>query len=491
MGGREMGTVGFGRKDGNPASTYFDKVWDDHVVADLGDNAWLIHIDRNFLHELSGAVSFKGLDEAGRRVRNPGMTFATIDHVVATDPGRGRTSLIPGGDEFMKGLAEGATRHGIKFFDIGDDRQGIVHVIAPELGVALPGCTFVCGDSHTTTLGGIGALSWGIGSSDGEHVLATQTLVVTKPQKMRVSFNGLTGKGVYAKDLILALIAKLGASAGSGYAIEFGGPAISALSVAGRLTLCNMAIEMSARLGFVPPDDKTFEYLQGRAYSPKGSDWDVACAYWQSLLTDNKAVFDCEHQVDCGVIEPQVTWGTSPEHSVAVTGVVPRVDDAPHASARASRARAIDYMGLAEGDRVDSLKIDGAFIGSCTNARLEDLQLACEVLRGRHVAPGLRAICVPGSMQVKIQAETEGLDEVFRSAGFEWREPGCSLCMSAGGEKFGPQERVISTTNRNFEDRQGPRTRSHLASPATVAASAILGCITDPRPFLTGREDKA
>ncbi len=470
----------------SPASprSFFDKVWDDHVVADLGDDAWLMHIDRHFLHELSGAVSFKGLDDAGRTVRHPELSFATIDHVVATEPGRGRSSRIPGGIDFMSGLAAGVARHRIRFFDVGDSRQGIVHVIAPELGAALPGLTLVCGDSHTTTVGGIGAMSWGIGSSDGEHVLATQTLVISRPKSMRVNFDGRLTHGVYAKDMVLALIAAIGADGGIGHAVEFAGEAVRALPIEGRLTICNMAAEMSARLGFVAPDATTLAFLHGRTYAPKGALWQSASDYWLSLASDEGAAFDREVRLDCNTLAPQVTWGTSPEHVVAIDAVVPRADAARDETGRRSRERALAYMDVAPGQALQSLPITGAFIGSCTNSRLDDLRSAAAVLRGRRVADGVRAICVPGSTAVKHAAESEGLAAVFISAGFEWRESGCSLCMSAGGESFARGSRVISTTNRNFEDRQGPRVRSHLASPATVAASAVLGRVADPRPLL-------
>ena len=464
--------------------SYFEKVWQDHVVADLGEDTALLHIDRHFLHELSGAVSFQGLDQHQRAVRHPELTFATIDHVVATHPGRKHESLIPGGVQFIDALVEGTRRHGVRLYDIDDPRQGIVHVIAPELGACLPGSTLVCGDSHTTTPGGLGALSWGIGSSDGEHVLATQTLVATKPRSMRVVIDGELQAGVFAKDLVLALIARLGAGSGAGYAVEYAGSAVRSLPIEGRLTLCNMAIEMSARMGFVAPDEQTFAFLRGRRFAPQGAMWDAALAYWQSLCSDEGAPFDAEHRMDASQIAPQVTWGTSPEHTVAIDGVVPVVPANASPDTHRSHGKALQYMDLAPGQRVDALPIQAAFIGSCTNSRLSDLRVAARILAGKRVASGVRAICVPGSATVKREAEAEGLHKIFLQAGFEWREPGCSLCMSAGGESFAPQVRVITTTNRNFEDRQGPRTRSHLASPATVAASAVLGRVADPRSLL-------
>jgi 3-isopropylmalate/(R)-2-methylmalate dehydratase large subunit len=470
--------------DRDAPRSYFEKAWQDHVIAELGDDTVLLHIDRHFLHELSGAMSFRDLDRRGLKVRHRALTFSTIDHVVATSPGRRHESLIPGGAQFIQGLIDGTRRHGVRLYDTDDPRQGIVHVIAPELGAALPGCTLVCGDSHTTTPGGVGALSWGIGSSDGEHVLATQTLVVTRPKSMRIRIEGELPHGVFAKDLALAVIARLGAGSGAGYAVEYAGSAIRALPVEGRLTLCNMAVEMSARLGFVAPDEQTFAYLKGRRFAPKGAMWDRAVAYWRALASAPGAAFDAEHTIDITGLQPQVTWGTSPEHAAGVHECVPALPADASPDRQRSHAKALEYMGLQPGDRLEGLPVQAAFIGSCTNSRLADLRIAARVLQGRRVADGVRAICVPGSATVKRAAEEEGIHRVFQQAGFEWREPGCSLCMSAGGESFGPRERVITTTNRNFEDRQGPRTRSHLASPATVAASAVRGRVADPRPFL-------
>jgi 3-isopropylmalate/(R)-2-methylmalate dehydratase large subunit len=463
--------------------TLFEKIWNDHVIADFGDNTYLIHIDRNFLHEMSGALSFKGIDEAGRTVRHPELTFATIDHVVDTEPGRGVETKIPGGSEFIRALRNGTKKHGIRLFDLDDPFQGIVHVIAPELGIALPGNTIVCGDSHTCTIGGLGMLAWGIGSTDGEHVLATQTLVQTRPKTMLITFDGSLGEGVTAKDMILYLIGKIGADGGNGYAVEYAGSVVRRLSIEGRLTICNMSIEFSARTGFVSPDDKAIEYLYERPFAPKGQMWEKAVAYWKALPSDPGARFDREINIDCTDIQPQVTWGTSPEHVVAVDGFVPDPADSSRTDARLSMERALSYMGLAPGTQMENVKIGAAFIGSCTNGRLSDLQVAADILKGHKVSEGVRAICSPGSSQVKRSAEAEGLNKIFLEAGFEWREAGCSLCMSggAGGESFDYQQRVVTTTNRNFEGRQGPHVRSHLASPAIVAASAVTGHITDPR----------
>ncbi|MFV3074817.1 3-isopropylmalate dehydratase large subunit [Niveispirillum fermenti] len=465
------------------ARTFFEKIWDDHVVADLGDGAFLIHIDRHFLHEVSGAVSLKEIDSRQRTVRNPELTFGTVDHVLETVPGRGMTTRMPGGNDFLREFTERIGPHGIRFFGLDDPRQGIVHVIAPELGAILPGMTFICGDSHTCTVGAVGAFAWGVGSSDSEHALATQTAILTKPKTLRVNFTGKLAPGVHAKDMILALIAKYTANGGTGYAIEFAGEAVRSLPMDGRLTLCNMAVEFGGRTGTVAPDEITFAYLKDREFSPKGDDWDIAVAYWRTLASDPDAVYDMEYELDCSTLEPQVTWGTSPEHSIAIGSVMPDPQDAAEAVARHSRQRAADYAEIAPGDAVKGLPISGAFIGSCTNSRIDDLRAAAAILKGRKVADGVTAICVPGSTATKLQAEAEGLDLIFRQAGFEWREAGCSLCMSGatGGESFPRDARVIASTNRNFEDRQGPHVRSHLASPVTVAASAIAGRIADAR----------
>ncbi len=464
-------------------ATLVDKIWDSHVIMDLGQDTYLIHIDRNFQHELAGATSLNGIDKAGRKIRNIELAFGVMDHVLDTHPGRGDETPIPGGTGFIREFRQRATSHGIRLFDIDDPDQGISHVISPELGIALPGCTYVCGDSHTCTIGGVGALAFGIGSTDAEHVFATQTIIQTKPRNMRVTFNGELGKEVFAKDMILYLIGHIGAAGGIEHAVEFAGPAIRNLPIDGRLTICNMAVEFSARTGIVAPDDVTLEYFKGRRFAPKGDMWEKAAAYWRTLPSDPGAHFDKEVEIDCNDIQPQVTWGTSPEHSVAVDGRVPDPAQAPDSNSRMTMERAIAYIGLEPGTPLEQVKIDAAFIGSCTNARLSDLREAARILKGRKVAPGVRAVCSPGSHQTKLRAEAEGIDKIFREAGFEWRESGCSMCMSggAGGEGFSPGQHVLSTTNRNFEDRQGRGVRSHLASPVTVAASAITGHITDPR----------
>lgn len=464
--------------------TIIDKLWELHSVADLGDGAALLYIDRIFLHERTGSVALKGLAAAGRSVRNPEQAFCTMDHIVDTTPGRSDDTRMPGGRDFITSTRASAIEAGITLFDLSDDRQGIVHVVSPEQGIALPGVTLVCPDSHTCTLGGLGALAWGIGSTEAEHALATKTLAVRKPRSMRIHFDGQLAPGVYAKDLILHLISRFGAAGGAGYAIEFAGPAIRALPVEARFTLCNMAVEFGAWTGIIAPDEKTFEYVQGRPYAPTGANWDAALAHWRTLVTDPDAVFDRELKVDCTGLAPQVTWGTSPQQGGSIDSRIPDPALEKDPNRRQAAERALTYMGLAPGTPLIGLQIDAAFIGSCTNSRLSDLREAARLLRGHRVADGIRAICVPGSSQVKKAAEAEGLDRIFREAGFEWRESGCSMCFYAGGESFGLEQRVVTSTNRNFENRQGPRTRSHLASPATVVASAIAGHLADVRGLL-------
>ncbi len=474
--------------------TLFDKLWQEHLVEQQPDGTDLIYIDRVFLHERTGSIALSSLADAGRSVFCPEQVFCCMDHIVDTYPNRSDDTTMPSGSDFIVATREGARAAGLTLFDLDDPRQGIVHVVSPEQGIAQPGLTLVCPDSHTCTQGALGALAWGIGSSEAEHALVTKTLRVKRPRSMRVRFTGELQPGVTAKDMILYLIGRYGAAGGSGCAVEFSGPAVQALDMEARMTLCNMAVEFSAFTGLVAPDAATLAYLQGRPYAPRGEHWTAAEAYWRTLYSDADAVFDAELEVDCSGIQPQVTWGTSPQHVVDVTARVPPAvstdavsTDATRADAgdAAGRAKALDYMGLQVGAAIADTPIDCAFIGSCTNARISDLRLAAAVLRGRSVRPGLRAICVPGSMQVKAQAEREGLDQVFRAAGFEWRASGCSMCFYAGGEHFGFQQRVVSTTNRNFESRQGPQTRTHLASPATVAASAVTGVITDPREMLS------
>jgi len=459
--------------------TLFDKLWDLHTVAELGDDESLLHIDRVFLHERTGSIALQSIAENSRTVRMPAQVFCTMDHIVDTYPGRGDDTLMPSGREFIETTRAEAEAAGIQLFDIGDKRQGIVHVVSPEQGIALPGLTLVCPDSHSCTLGGIGALAWGIGSTDAEHALVTGTLRMKKPRTMRVNFNGTCRPGVSAKDMILYLIGCYSASGGAGHAVEFAGPAVEALSVEARMTMCNMAVEFSAFTGLVAPDEKTIEYVRGRNYSPRGKDLDLAESHWKTLVTDPDSRFDTELNIDCAEIYPGVTWGTSPQHTVAINGAVPDPAEETNSATRQAMQRALEYMGLEAGTDVRDIPLDAAFIGSCTNSRLSDLRLAAGYLDGKQVASGLKAVVVPGSTKVKLAAEAEGLDRVFIEAGFEWRESGCSMCFYAGGETFGAGKRVISSTNRNFEGRQGPGTRTHLASPLTVAASAVAGFIRE------------
>ncbi|MFG6415028.1 3-isopropylmalate dehydratase large subunit [Roseateles sp. DC23W] len=462
----------------------FEKLWRQHRVAELDEGDSLIHIDRVFLHERTGGVALQALAEAGHTVRNPQLAFATLDHIVDTVPGRSDNTLMPGGEAFIRITREQTAKSGIQLFDLGDPRQGIVHVVSPEQGIVLPGATVVCPDSHTCTQGALGALAWGIGSSEAEHALATQTLRVVKPKSMRVTFDGTLPPGVGAKDMILALIARDSASGARGAVVEFDGEAVRALGMEARMTLCNMAVEFSAFTGVIAPDEATLAYLQGRPFAPKGDDWERACATWRGLRSDADAVFDAQTRMEVSTLHPMLTWGTSPQHAVGVDARVPDPADAADRATQEAMHKALAYMDLQPGQALAGTPIDAAFIGSCTNSRLSDLRAAAAVLRGRRVAEGVKAICVPGSTQVKLAAEAEGLHQVFLDAGFEWRESGCSMCFYAGGESFGLRQRVVSTTNRNFESRQGPQTRTHLASPVTVAASAIAGCIADPRALL-------
>ncbi|HPF27108.1 MAG TPA: 3-isopropylmalate dehydratase large subunit [Steroidobacteraceae bacterium] len=459
--------------------TLFEKIWRQHLVKELPGGVALLAIDRVFLHERTGSIALKSLREAGRPIVDPSRVFCTMDHIVDTLPGRGDDTQMPGGRAFIVETREAARAAGIHLFDVRDADQGIVHVISPELGIVLPGTTIVCPDSHTCTQGAIGSFAWGIGSTEAEHALATGCLRMNKPKTMRMTFTGKLAPGVTAKDLSLVMISRFGSAGGNGYAVEYAGSAVEALDIEARLTLCNMATEFSAVTGLIAPDDKTYNYLQGRRFVPQGADWDRAVSSWRQLPSDDGASFDAEHSIDVVDLAPMVTWGTSPQHAVPVTAAVPQ-QQASGASAEAY-ARAIGYMAVEPGAPLEGLKIDAAFVGSCTNSRLSDLRRAAMLLKGRKVAPDVRAICVPGSMAVKRSAEAEGLDRIFKDAGFEWRESGCSMCFFAGGESFGPRERVISSTNRNFESRQGPETRTHIASPETVVASAIAGRIADAR----------
>ncbi len=450
--------------------TVFDKIWDAHRITDLSAETALVLIDRVLLHERTGGIALAGLAADRRAVLDPAQVFATMDHVVDTLPGRTDATVMPTGRDFIVATRHAARAAGITLFDLDDNRQGIVHVISPEQAIVLPGLTLVCPDSHTCSQGALGALAWGIGSSEAEHALATMALRVKRPLTMRITIDGCLRPGVTPKDLALHLLMRFGSGGARGHVVEYAGETVRALDVEGRLTLCNMATDLSAFSAIVAPDAKVFEYVRDRPYAPRGGEWDMAVAAWSSLASDIDSVFEAELLVDADEVRPMVTWGNSPQHAVPLGEVVPSGSDE-------ALVRARDYIGLTSGAPLVGQPIDAAFIGSCTNGRLSDLRRAAVQLRGRHVAAGVRAICVPGSKAVKAAAEAEGLDRVFLDAGFEWREPGCSMCFFAGGESFGPQERVITSTNRNFESRQGPGTRSHLASPETVAASAVAGRI--------------
>lgn len=466
------------------AQTLVDKIWQQHLVAELDHGRALLHIDRVFLHERTGPALLQALEAAHRKPRHPSRVIGITDHIVSTRPARLAEPASARAAGFIEAFTQHTRKAGIELVDLRDPRQGIVHVVAPEQGWVLPGFTAVCPDSHTGTLGGLGALAWGIGSTEGEQAVATHTLVRQRPRHLRVRFEGALPAGVVAKDLILALMARHGARGGEGAAVEFAGSAVRALSVEGRMTLCNMAVEFGAWTGVVAPDDTTFQWLAGRPAAPTGAAWDAALQQWRSLFSDPDAAWEEELQLEVQTLEPQVTWGTSLDLGGPISQRVPDPALAESSAQKVQMERALQYMGLSPGQRLLGTKIEAAFIGSCTNSRLSDLRAAAAVLRGRRVAPGVRALVVPGSTPVQAAAEAEGLDQVFTQAGFEWRRSGCSLCFHSGEEDLGSARRVISSTNRNFEGRQGPGVQTHLASPATVAASAVAGCIADPRPLL-------
>jgi len=455
--------------------TLFDKLWAQHRVKTLDGGEDLIAIDRVFLHERTGSVALESIVESGRTPLRPEHVFATMDHIVSNKAGRGGDDArTPGGDVFITATREAAQKTGINLIDVLDADQGIVHVISPELGIAQPGLTLVCPDSHTCSQGALGALAWGIGSTDAEHAIVTGCLRVKKPPQMRITVNGALGAGVTAKDLALHIIARFGAAGAKRCAVEYAGDVVRNLSIEERLTLCNMAVEFAAFTAIVAPDEITFDYLKGKRFAPKNDVWEQAVASWNTLKTDRGAAFDFDYVVHAQDVKPTVTWGTSPAQAVAIDGRVPL----------GAETKALDYMNIEAGTKLSELAIGGAFIGSCTNARLSDLRAAADVLKGKTVAKGVSAICVPGSMAVRRAAEAEGLDAIFISAGFEWGAAGCAFCFYAGGETFAPGTRVISSTNRNFEGRQGPGVRTHLASPAVVAASAIAGRIVAPKEIL-------
>ena len=451
--------------------TLFDKLWDSHRVMTLEGGEDLIAIDRVFLHERTGSVALESIIESGRKVRNPEQVFVTMDHIVSNKADRnGNDARTPNGDVFITATRDAAKTTGINLIDVMDADQGIVHVISPELGIAQPGLTLVCPDSHTCSQGALGALAWGIGSTDAEHAIVTGTMRVKKPPQMRITVNGSLSAGVTAKDLALHIISKYGAAGAKRCAVEYAGETIERMSIEERLTLCNMAVEFAAFTAIIAPDETTFIYLENKRYTPKDKLWNAALTYWKTLSSDADAAFDHEHVIEARDVKPTVTWGTSPAQATPIDAHIP--DNADE--------KALAYMGLKEGEILSDVEIGGAFIGSCTNARISDLRLAANLLKGRKVADGVTAICVPGSMSVRRQAEAEGLDEIFTSAGFEWGTAGCAFCFYAGGETFARGTRVISSTNRNFEGRQGPGVRTHLASPAVVAASAVAGRICDP-----------
>ena len=458
--------------------TLFDKLWDAHVVRELGEGWALLHIDRHLLHDLSGPPALAEVAARGLPLHDPELVFATPDHAMSSQPGRHGLTYAPGG-RLWNALRDRTLAMGVRLFDLGQPGQGIVHVMGPELGIVLPGLTVICGDSHTCTNGGLGALAFGVGSSESTHALATQTLRQQKPRQLRIRCEGTLRAGVTAKDLALHIIGRFGAAAGVGCAIEFAGPAVEAMEVEGRLTLCNLSVELGARFGLVAPDERTFEWLRGRPFAPQGEAFDAAIAQWRALPGDADAVFDREETIDAAAVRPTITWGTSPEHAIAIDAHVPDPREAADATQRQDYSASLDYMGLAPGQAIAGTPVDWVFIGSCANARLSDLRAAAEVARGRHVAPGVTAWVVPGSENVKRAAEAEGLRDIFEAAGFGWREPGCSMCVAANGEQVPPQKRCVSTSNRNFVGRQGPGARTHLASPAMAAAAAIAGAITD------------
>lgn len=466
------------------ARTLFDKLWDAHVVADLGDDVALLHVDRQLLHDLSGYRALRELQRRGLQVRNPERAYAVPDHLVSSAPGRSGGNAEWSNLQ-INGLRSSCDKWGIRLFDVNDAEQGIVHVIGPELGLTQPGLLIVCGDSHTSTHGALGALAWGIGSSELVHVLATQTIVQKRPRRLRVHFSGRLAPGVEAKDLILYLIGREGAAAGTGYAVEYAGEAISELDMEGRMTLCNLSIEWGAKIGMVAPDARTCDWLKGRPHAPRERDWDAATTAWRALRSDAGARFDREIEVDACKVEPQITWGTSPQDTIAVSARVPDPSATNDIARRAAMHKALEYMGLVPGQAIAGTRIDRVFIGSCTNSRLVDLRRAAMLVQraGRRVAPHVRAWVVPGSQSVKREAEAEGLDRIFLDAGFEWREPGCALCVGANGELIAPGERCVSTSNRNFVGRQGPQARTHLASPVMAAAAALAGEIADAREF--------
>ncbi|MEX0831357.1 MAG: 3-isopropylmalate dehydratase large subunit [Nitriliruptoraceae bacterium] len=464
--------------------TIIDKIWERSVVRSEEGVPDLLYVDLHLVHEVTSPQAFEGLRLAGRKVRRPDLTLATMDHNVPTDP-RQVSGALPIADELsvaqMEALRANCEEFGVKLFEMGSRNQGIVHIIGPELGLTQPGAVIVCGDSHTATHGAFGALAFGIGTSEVEHVLATQTLPQRKPKSLAIEVEGSLPAGTVAKDLILHILGVIGVDGGTGQVIEYRGEAIRNLSMEGRMTVCNMSIEGGARAGLVAPDETTFAYLKDKPLAPKGDAWDAAVEEWRSLVTDEGAVFDRTVTIDATKVVPTVTWGTTPAMSVPVTGNVPRAEDAPDEPTSRQWARMLDYMGLAGGEAITDIEVDTVFIGSCTNGRIEDLRAVAEIVKGHKVADGIRAMVVPGSAMVKVAAETEGIDQILIDAGFDWREPGCSMCLGMNPDQLAPGERCASTSNRNFEGRQGFKGRTHLVSPAMAAAAAIHGRFVDAR----------
>lgn len=465
---------------GKMGQTLFDKIWNAHEVAKLPDGESLLYIDRHLVQEVSSPQAFAGLVQRGLPVRRPELQLAVADHAVSTRPGCPPPSGSLAAQQLDR-LAENVRRNALPYIPRSDSRRGIVHVIGPELGFSLPGTTLVCGDSHTSTHGALGVLAFGIGTSQCETVLAAQALPLAKPHNMRIWLDGSLQAGVSIKDVILGIIQQIGTNGGQGYAIEYAGAAVSAMSIESRMTLCNMTIEANARIGMIAPDAKTIDYLKGRPMAPRGDLWDAAMRDWEKLASDDDAMFDKELRFDVGEFEPFVTWGTTPAEALPITGKVPDPKDEPDPVKRLKMSLALEYMGLEPNTPLANVVIDHVFIGSCTNGRLSDLRAAATILRGHRIAPHVTAIVVPGSSQVRAEAEAEGLDELFRSAGFEWRDPGCSMCVAMNDDRLKPKERCASTSNRNFQGRQGPGGRTHLMSPASAAAAAIVGCLADPR----------
>ncbi len=476
--------------------TLFEKVWQQHIVAAPENEPSILYIDLHLVHEVTSPQAFEGLRLAGRKVRRPDRHIATVDHNVPTTSVYDRLHIVDQiANTQVAALRKNCKDFGIEFFDVQDSSQGIVHMIGPELGATKPGMTIVCGDSHTSTHGAFGALAFGIGTSEVEHVMATQTVPQSKPKTFRITVDGELPFGVTAKDIILSIIGRIGTDGATGYAVEYAGSAIRALSMEGRMTICNMSIEAGARAGMIAPDDTTFAYLKGRRFSPSttpchpsqsggpalASDWDAAVAHWKTLPTDEGATFDRELHIDAATLAPSVTWGTSPGMTTTIDATVPTLADAPDEADKKSFARAYEYMDLKPGQPISEIKVDTVFLGSCTNGRIEDLRAAAGIVKGHHIATHIRAMVVPGSQAVKRQAEEEGLDEVFKTAGFEWREPGCSMCLGMNPDILEPGERCASTSNRNFEGRQGRGGRTHLVSPQMAAAAAITGHFTDIR----------